>query len=117
MKTQRELLEEHRKKLDERYLQKYPGGKFVVQFVRNDVSLHWVPKRNTSHTSKRGISAFYALQAVHAGPTQGLAIGQIAHRNFQGCSFGKCNNYDSFEKLLAACERQDVPVELVKEFS
>jgi len=117
MITQKKFLEFHRGQLDEKFLEKYPNGKFVIQYLGHNgemgirqpwFELHWCPRRATSHVRHRGIStSFNSLR--HRG--------EIAHENYQNCSFGKCNNYDSFEKLLAACERQNVPTELVKAFS
>ena len=114
MKTQKQLLEAHRLQLDERFLAKYPNGQFVLQY-RGDMGLaergeayfviSWNPKRSTSHVRYKGISV------KHNPKSQTLT-----HCITQNNSFGRCNNYDTLEKLLAACERKDVPTLLVEGF-
>lgn len=108
MTTQKELLEAHRKGLDEAYHTKYPNGKFVLQKMVDSISLHWCPRRNTGAVHKRGIS----VKRLLTGPN----VGSITHHNYQGCSFGKCYNYDTVDKLLTACIRHDFPGELVGAF-
>lgn len=116
--TQKELLTAHREALDEKFLRQYPNGKFVIQYRGHNgemgikkpwFELHWSPRRPTSHVKYKGIStSFDGNNSRELG---------IVHNNYQNCSFGKCNSYDSFEKLLAACVRQNVPAELVEAFS
>ena len=110
--TQKELLEAHRAILNEKFRIKYPNGRFCIQY-RDDMGLketgkaywliHWEFKRPTSHDRFRSISTSF----------QG---GKITQSDFRNSSFGKCSNYDSIEKLLAACERRNVPDELVLSF-
>jgi len=116
MRTQKEILTEHRAKLDEKFIQQFPNGKFVIQYRGQHgemgikqpwFELHWSPRRPTSHSRFRGISTSFNSSRQRG----------IAHENYQNCSFGKCNSYDTFEKLLAACDRQDVPAELVNAFT
>ncbi len=121
MPTQKELLEEHRIGLDNEFKQKYPSGRFCLQrrmvgksFSSNIIpdqpcsySLHWAPKRNTSHTKYRGISV--ADRGMYG------AIG-ITHEKYQTSSFGNCKNYDTLDKLLNACQKLDVPQILIDAF-
>lgn len=116
MITQKKFLKFHRGQLDEKFLEKYPNGKFVIQYRGHNgemgikqpwFELHWSPRRPTSHVRYKGISTSFNSSREPG----------IVHRNYQNCSFGKCNSYDSFEKLLAACARQDVPAELVNAFT
>lgn len=109
MKTQRELLEEHRKQLDEQFVKKYPNGKFTLQNFHG-FSLHWCPRRSTGAIKHRGIST------TNARTTPENRDGKIIQENHQSCAFGKCYNYDSLEKLLAACQKRNVPEELIAAF-
>jgi hypothetical protein len=125
MTTQKELLEKHREGLDEAFVKQYPNGKFCLQYrlLSRDGKdtpwwgLHWCPKRSTSHVRKRGIST----ESWYCG---GLNRDQILsgdwkniqQENYQNCSFGRTNNYDSLDKLLIACERKGCPKDLVEAF-
>jgi hypothetical protein len=121
-KTQRELLETQRKQLDERYVEKYPQGKFCVQY-RGDMGLleqgldfwglHWSPTRSTGAVKRKGITIY--LRKYLSRETNIISSG-IEHATYQNCSFGKCNNYDSLEKMIAFCAKRDVPKELVEAF-
>jgi hypothetical protein len=116
MKTQKQLLTEHRKQLDERYHEKYPQGQFVLQYrgyygdmgsTGNDAhyNIHWNPTRSTSHCRYKGISVEHRTYS-----------GEVVHSDYQNCSFGKCNSYDTLDKLLAACAKRNIPTELVDAF-
>jgi hypothetical protein len=118
MKTQKQLLTEHREQLDKRFHEKYPGGKFCLQY-RNDrlalhygksyYMMHWEPRRPTSHNRYRGISVGYdtSLRPEY----------HLHHSYYRNNSFGRCNDYDTIGKLLAACKRKDVPVVLIEAFT
>lgn len=110
MKTQRELLEEHRKELDRAWRARYPNGQFVLQQWDRRlggpwIALHWNPKRNTSHVKYRGVSV-----------RQYRGEESIIVESYQNNSFGKVRNYDSMEKLLAAATRANASAELITKF-
>jgi hypothetical protein len=112
--SQKELLEAHRTQLDAKFRAKFPNGRFCLQY-RNDALathygepyylIHWEYKRPTSHDRFRGISVCRRANNL-----------EIEHNPFRNNSFGKCNNYDTLEKLFTACERRNVPAELVNAF-
>jgi hypothetical protein len=106
MKTQQQLLTEHRKQLDEAFAAKYPNGKFCLQrFDRaNFVAIHWAPRRNTSHTSFKGISVKLDNN------------GAMSNHDYQRSSFGRCNYYDTFEKMLASAKRLGFDEKLIAMF-
>lgn len=116
MKTQKQLLTEHRQGLDEKFIRDYPMGKFCIQY-RGDMgllargndywALHWCPKRSTGATKYRGISTYFKRN------NNGRAISQ---ENYQNCCFGKCYNYATVELFLRACRKKQVPTELIKAF-
>jgi hypothetical protein len=114
MKTQKQLIEAQRKQLDERFHAKYPNGQFVLQY-RFDMGLkargedhyniHWHPRRSTSHCRYKGISV-----------QQNTKSNTVSHHDYQNNSFGRCNSYDSLDKLCAACIKKDVPEGLIGAF-
>ncbi len=126
MRTQAELLEEHRQGLDEKFHQDYPLGKFCVQkrlddgwdapysYGNNSVALHWCPKRSTSHTRKKGISIYLYVKS-HPAVLSGR-FPQLKHENYQNSSFGNTYNYKDLDKFLSAAKKKDIPEELIEAF-
>lgn len=105
MQTQRELLEQHRNQLDERFKRKFPAGRFCLQFMAGYLwGIHWCPGRSTGAWKRRGISVI--LQKNNT----------LRQENHQNCNFGACTIYDSFEKLLKGCKKRKCPDNLVQAF-
>lgn len=112
--TQASLLATHRESLNDRWRKKYPSGQFSLQFrgEGNDCGascepvrrtgirhpfMHWQPRRPTSRAIPYGVSV-----ELKNGST-------IANHEYKHSSFGKCYNFDSLEKLISACRKQNVP--------
>ena len=123
MKTQKQLLTEHREQLDNKFQRDYPNGRFSLQHRARDLGkdfwhhdydfwgLHWVNRRPTSHASPRGISTEM--------PPNGAAdvkCKDIVQETYRGSSFGRSYNYTTLDDLLTGCERLKVPQDLVEAF-
>ncbi len=105
MPTQKELLETHREGLDAKFREKYPNGRFALQRFASFWAIHWVPRRDTSHSRYRGISVKYTIENK-----------MVSNANHQNSAFGKCNNYDTVAKVVAAAHRAECPAELIAAF-
>lgn len=107
MKTQKELLGEHRAGLDAQFKAKYPQGKFTV-YRGGYYALYWSPRRNTSHAKYRGIG--FETRKVYSTEK---GVFPVSHQNN---SFGKCNNYDSLDKMVAAARGFGIGEDLIEAF-
>lgn len=55
MKTQAQLIAEHRLELDKEFSRKYPKGDFILEFQKGLYTIFWAKTRATSRTSPKGI--------------------------------------------------------------
>jgi len=92
MITLKQFKKEHQKELDAQFKLKYPNGQFVFQ-RRNSINseeifgLYRNKRRNTSHTKYTGICVIFDNKEIKFEP-------------YQNNSFGKCNYFDSLDKLI-----------------
>jgi len=118
MKTQKELIREHRQGLDKRFVEKYPNGLFTVQLrygkygydkktgsIATIYGIHYNVKRRTSWCSYRGISVEFDKRkdTIHVETSQNN-------------SFGYCYHADSFDKCIALATKHNLPAIIVNEF-
>ena len=118
MKTQKELITEHRKLLNEQFHKKYPNGKFTIQRWHGVLGIHWVNERNTSHTKCHGIGVeTIPKQSINPYGKVDPTDERVCRLTFQPCSFGKCTIYDSKDKMERSAKRLGVPDYLVEAFN
>ncbi len=103
--TIKDYAKQNAKVLDARFHEKYPNGKFVVQVLLSNISLHWTNKRNTSWTTHIGISN-----------TQRASSKQIVDQYFQGSSRGKVYLYTNLEDAIKKAKKLNFPEEFINRF-
>ncbi len=108
MKTQKQLLEEHRKLLDDKFHRDYPNGQFVLQF-NHYTALHLNLRRRTSHCSYKGIGV------ITRKPYDRIDTG-IYDNPYQNSSFGKVYYYKTIDALVKGAQKKDVPQALINAF-
>jgi hypothetical protein len=120
MKTQKQLLEEHRRELDLKFHERYPNGQFVLQIKPEGTKrpitkthytiygMYWNPKRRTSGgSSARGLSVYYYEKDGKVT----IEVGE-----YQNSSFGKCYYYDNFNDFIRSARYKGFPKRVVSTF-
>lgn len=109
---------EPRAKLDQKYLEKYPNGRFAINKDEKYIGLQWEPKRPTSHCRFKCISVKLYNQnyGIKTGATMD-SNGLICETYASNSIFSKSNYYETLYKFLIACERQNVSEKLIQTFT
>lgn len=107
--NRQQMLDTYAAELDQKFRERYPLGQFVLQRQEQwrsraiHYSMHWNPKRPTSHTRPYGIST----RCVE---------GKIEQENHQNSSFGRCTYYKDLHKMEQAAKRLGFPDVLLDAF-